>query len=252
MACKDDGTGLPIVFIPGLVGSKEWFNYQFTGLRESYRIISCDIRAARSTAAYTLDLLTEDLARLLGALKLDSAVMVGHDFGAMIAQNMARIHRECVDGLVLISAFSRLPGAASDKIVNWMSPGPVRIESAFRSFFYKVIGIEPASRAAEIGKKEWLQAKSARLSKKTLNARINLIQSFDSSKWLPDIEAPTLVIVGAEESAELLAQAQVLYEEIADAELEVIESGDHFCFYTRHDLVNSAIDELMKKRLRGI
>ncbi|MEN6371945.1 MAG: alpha/beta hydrolase [Armatimonadota bacterium] len=252
VSCEGDGTGLPIVFIPGLVGSKEWFNYQFTGLRESYRTISYDVRTARSMATYTLDLLTEDLARLLTALRLESAVLVGHAFGAMIAQNLARVHHERVDGLVLISAFSKLPEASSSEIIERMSPGPVRIEPVFQSILRSIFRLQPAAPAAEIGKKEWLQAHSARLPAKTLNARINLIQEFDSTKWLPDIEAPTLIIAGAQDSAEFLAQAQVLYEGIPNAELEVIENGDHFCFYTRHDLVNSAIDEFTKELLKEL
>ncbi|MEN6520295.1 MAG: alpha/beta hydrolase [Armatimonadota bacterium] len=252
VSCEGDGTGLPIVFIPGLVGSKEWFSYQFTGLRESYRTISYDVRMARSMATYTLDLLIEDLAQLLTALKVESAVLVGHDFGAMIAQNMARIHRERVDGLVLISAFSELHEASSDEILDWMSPGPVRIESVFQSILRRYLGLKPAAPAADIGKREWLQANSARLTSKTLNARINLIQEFDSTKWLPDIESPTLVIAGAQDSAEFLAQAQVLYEGIPNAELEVIENSEHFCFYMRHDLVNSAIDEFMKELLKEL
>lgn len=252
VACKDDGTGLPIVFIPGLVGSKEWFSYQFTGLRESYRTISCDVRTARSTATYTLDLLTEDLARLLTALRLESAVLVGHGFGAMIAQNMARIHRERVDGLVLVSAFSKLPKTSSDDIVSWMSPGPVKIESVFQSILRRFSGSRRTVPTVEIGKKEWLQAYSSVLSRKTLNARINLIQKFDSTRWLPDIEAPTLVIVGAMDRAEFLAEAQVLYEGIPNVELEAVEDSDHFCFYTRHDLVSSAIDEFIKEQLRRL
>jgi len=250
VAYEDDGTGLPIVFIPGLVGSKDWFMYQFTGLRESYRTISCDVRAARNTATYTLDLLAEDLACFLTALKLESAVLVGHDFGAMIALYMSRIYSRHVDGLVLISAFPKLPDASPDEIAGWMSPGPVQIESVFQSVARRLFGIKPAASDAEVGKKEWLQAHSARLSRPALNARIRLMQSFDATDWLPDIEAPTLVVVGAKDRPEFLAGAQALYEGIPGAELDVIEGGGHFCFYTRHDLVSSAIDEFIKKQLR--
>lgn len=250
VACEDDGTGLPIVFIPGLVGSKDWFGYQFTGLRESYRTISYDVRTARSTATYTVDLLAEDLARLLTELKLESAVLVGHDLGAMIALYMSRIYRRHVDGLVLISAFPKLPEASSDEIAGWMSPGPVRVESVFQSVARRLFGVKPDVLDVEAGRKEWLQAHSARLSRSALNARIRLIQRFDSTGWLSDIESPALVIVGARDRPEFLAGARMLYEGIRSAELDVIEDGGHFCFYTRHDLVSGAIDEFIKKQLR--
>ena len=249
VAYEDAGTGLPIVFIPGLVGTKEWFTCQFSGLRERYRVISYDVRPVRRLGGYALDLLSEDLARFLTALKLQSAVVAGHSFGAMIAQRFAITYRHRTDALVLISAFPRLADAPSRTLVEWMSPGNVQVESGFQAVLRRLFRSKPAASPARAEETDWLSSHALRPSRAALDARIALVHRFNSTQWLGDIEAPTLVIVGAKDRPPFLSGAQLLYEGIPDSALEVIEEGDHFCFYTRHDAVNDAIDEFLTERL---
>ncbi len=250
VAYAEAGTGLPVVFLPGLVGTRDWFRYQVSGLSESYRVMSYDVRSARNVASYTLDLLTEDLARFLTSLKLQFAVIVGHSFGAMVAQRFALAYPQMTEALVLVSAFPTLEEKSPEAIIDALSPGQVRVESALQSFLSKIFPhkLQTGTREETDGL-EWLTSHSATLSRTTLAARTALIGKFDSRDWLEQIEAPTLVIVGAKDKTPFLAGAQTLYEGIPNAELEVIEEGDHFCFYTRHDLVNRAIDDFLKDRL---
>jgi len=249
VAYEDVGTGLPIVFIPGLVGTKEWFTYQFIGLREKYRVISYDLRPAHSTAAYTLDLLTNDLARLIAALKLEPAVIVGHCFGGMIAQNIAITHHDQVDALILISAFPTMNGATREQIIEWMSPGEIQLETTFQTMLKRLFHTKPRTIPENAEGLDWLAAHSAQMSRTTLDARIGLVQSFDSSPWLSDIEAPTLIITGAQDQELFLTGAQALYEGIPKSELEVLEDGNHYCFYTRHDAVNGLIEDFLTEHL---
>ena len=252
MAYEDAGTGLPIVFIPGLVGAKEWFGYQFSGLGQKYRIISYDLREAHGLASYTLDVLTEDLARLVTSLRLHSAVIAGHSFGAMIAQRFAAMHPERVGALVLISGFPHLAGQGRDTLVESLSPGAVRAESTFRSLVTRLFRTKPPDPPEDVEGTEWLAAHGSRLSRATLAARIGVVEQFNSSEWLRYIEAPTLVLVGSQDRAPLLAAARMLYEAIPDSALEVVEDGDHFPFYTRHDIVNGTIDDFLTERLAGL
>jgi pimeloyl-ACP methyl ester carboxylesterase len=252
VAYEDAGTGLPIVFIPGLTGTKDWFTYQFRGLRESYRIISYDVRAARSAASYTLDLLAEDLARLLATLRLPSAVIAGHSYGAMIAQKFAACHPEQVAALILISAFAHLPETPSDAIVKWMSPGTPPVEPKFKLLLRKVLHLKPPAPPDDIEGLEWLAWHGTGNMGTTLSSRVGLVQEFDSARSLSRMDAPSLVIVGADDDPVFLSAAQELYETIPDTTLEVIEGGDHYCFFTRHDIVNSVIDEFLMERQQNL
>lgn len=248
VAYEDAGTGLPIVFIPGLVGGKDWFTYQLTGLSQSFRVISYDLRPASNRASYKLDLLTEDLARFLSALRLQSAVVAGHSFGAMVAQRFALTHRDRTDAVVLISAFPRLGDAPAQAVAEWLCPGPVELESAFQAVLRRFFRQKRPPPTKDPEGTAWLAAHCPPISRATFDARLAIIRRFDSTDWLADIEAPTVVIVGACDHPQFLSSAQVLYEGIPDCRLEVVEDGDHFCFYTRHDIVSAVIHDLLTER----
>ena len=251
VAYLDDGTGLPIIFIPGLTGASDWFAYQFNGLDRSYRIISYEVRQTSRWDRYSIECLTEDLARMLDALKLDSVVIAGHSFGGMIAQRFAATHHQRVEALILISSFTKSPEEPREKLIEFMAPGgEVRAESHLETLWRQMFRLGPKNQ--EDGEdRTWLIAHSSKLSRATLDMRIKLVQKFDSTPWLPQIEVPTLIIVGADDAEPFLSEAQLLYETLPDSDLEVIENGDHFCFYNRHDLVNSRIDEFLRERVSG-
>lgn len=252
MAYEDTGTGVPIVFVPGLTGTKDWFKYQFRGLRESYRIISYDVRTARNSVPYTLDLLVEDLSRFLLTLRLQSAVVAGHSFGAMITQRFATKFPQMVDATLLISAFTKLPDASDDTLLDWMSPGISPAKSTFTSLIKRVMRIRPHEVPDDAAPIKWLTAHSAQDLGETLDARIELVRSFDSTGWVERTEAPTLILAGEKDKEPFLAGAQDLYERIPDSELEVVEDAGHYCFYTHHDIVNNTIDDFLTRRVPSL
>lgn len=248
MEYEDEGTGLPVIFIPGITGSKDWFRYQLSGLSEHHRIISYNLRNAGLRGAYAIELLTEDLARFIRALRLINAVIVGHCFGGLIAQQFALTYPQQASAVILSSTFPHLPQHSPQQIVDLLAPGPIQFESPVARFFRKLFG----GRRPEVEEDEglaWLTTKNANLDRATLDARIRVIERFDMREHLGEITVPALVVVGAEDHAPILHGSQQLDEGIQDSNLEVIEGGDHFMFYTRHDLYNDVIDDFLMSHL---
>jgi len=74
-----------------------------------YRVIAPDQRGYGASSvpdqveAYGIGELTGDLAHLLDALSVQQAVVVGHDWGALVAWEMARLHPERVRAVVGVS-----------------------------------------------------------------------------------------------------------------------------------------------------
>ncbi|HET6454437.1 MAG TPA: alpha/beta hydrolase [Armatimonadota bacterium] len=252
------GSGIPIIFIPGLTEFKEAFVFQFRGLEDSYRTISYDLRRGlKRSTDYTLDLLVENLRKLLEALKLDSAIICGHSFGGLVAAKFAIRCPEQTDGLILASAFAAAPQVSQDRLVSWISstghPFHKSLGTTFKVQMARLLG-----RGSSLGMQDEVAAirmiarQSAKTSKITINQRLRIIQKADLRPELDQILAPTLIIVGARDKSFFLSSAQELYESIPDASLEVIEGAGHFCFLTRHDQFNTAIDEFLTERLAGI
>jgi len=244
---EEAGLGLAIVFIPGLGGTREWFRHQVSGLSTRYRTIVYDPRFSDRNADRFVPDLADELARLLDAAKAHTAVICGHSFGGFVAQEFALVHPDRASALVLISSFPTLPEETPSQLVSWMTP-----KGAFQTggWFAKLISRAP--RPAEPDSYEWLAQHSARLNRAWIESRLERSRSFDLTQRLGDIGAPSLVIVGARDHEQMILAARTFYEAMPDATLEVIEGGDHFCFFSRHDLVNAAIDDFLSSRLAAL
>ena len=254
------GDGLPIVFIPGITEYKEAFVFQFRGLQDSYRVVSYDIRRGLKRATdYTLDLLVEDLKGLLGALKVDSAVICGHSFGGLIALEFALRYPEETDALVLASSWAAPPPVPEDRLLGWISsaghPFHKSLGASFRVHMARLLGSKTSSTLAMVDEVMAVRAiarQAVKTSRTAITQRFRLIQGTDFTSRLSQVAAPTLVVAGARDRSVFLGSSQELYEGIPDATLEVIEGGAHFCFLTRHDQFNTIVDEFLTSRLSEI
>lgn len=104
------GSGMPVVLIHGLGGSKAIWRRLRDRLADDFDVVAYDLRAAGSTretgARRELSLTTwsDDLRGLLEALGLSGAVLVGHSLGASIAVKYAARWPRDVSALVLMGA----------------------------------------------------------------------------------------------------------------------------------------------------
>lgn len=243
----DTGNGMPIVFVPGIAGSKSWFDYQALGLTDHYRIIRYDLRQARGQSAYSLDILVDDLARLLHRLSIYSAVVVGHGLGGLIALKFASVHPECCPSLILCSTAPSFPQLSDDEFVSYMLPGEIKFESAFIRWWKKWFG-RRSDCSDSVGRTALTNCLTD-IDHTTLTKRLDILRSSDLTSLLGEIEVPTLVVASTDDAPYVLAGAQALEEGIPDANLEIIEDVDRFYFYTRHDLFNAIIADFLTDRI---
>jgi 3-oxoadipate enol-lactonase len=246
---RDAGLGIPIVLLPGLTGSKEWFESQYSGLSNRYRVLSYDLRQA-GRQQYNVELLSEDLAKFLGALRIPSAVVGGHSFGGLIAQQFALSYPQRARSLLLISSFPHLDISGTN-VLELLSLGDVQIKSAAGSLLSRLL----PWRRKEITEPEgmsFLAAHTGGITRATLNERLRIIREVDFREQLPELTMPALIIAGAKDRPQMLEAAQVLYEGIQDSTLEVIEGAGHFCFYERHDLFNDIVDSFLTDRMASL
>ena len=246
----DAGRGVPVVFLPGLVGSKEWFCYQASGLSRRCRIISYSLRPSHGRN-YSVDLLVGDLKRLLERLKLGSVVVVGHEFGALVAATFAASLPQRCAGLILVSAAPSLAGLSREEVLSCVSPGDLKIDTFFTRLVRRLFRGKP-EREDESDPLDYLARHNAGIDRATLNARLDLLSQCDLTAALEQIVVPTLIVVGSQDIPRVLAGSQLFDELIADSVLEVLEGADHFCFHTRYDLFNAVVEEHLSDRITGL
>jgi len=79
---------------------------------ERYRVVYADQRGggrSYADAPFDLDVLADDVAAVLSALRLPDATLLAHGFGATVAVRAARRHPDRVRGLVLVNPWVSMP-----------------------------------------------------------------------------------------------------------------------------------------------
>src|SRR5687767_5462806 len=105
------GEGPPVLFVQGVGVHGDGWLPQVDALSDRYRCLSFDNRGmGRSLplgAPLTVDQMTEDALVLMDAEGWESAHVVGHSLGGLIALNLALTARTRVRSLSLLCTFAR-------------------------------------------------------------------------------------------------------------------------------------------------
>jgi len=227
------------------------------GLQDKYRVISYDIRRGlKRSGDYTLELLVEDLRKFMKAIGIDSAVICGHSFGGLIAMQFAIQYPEETKALILISAFPVAGEESAERFSGWISsaghPLHTSLGAKFKLHMARLFGKNrphAVNMEHQVAAVKAVAHQAEKVPGITINQRQRVMKKADFRNSLSEIVAPTLVIAGANDRAFFLSSAQQLYQGMPDASLEVIEGGGHFCFLTRHDQFNLAVDDFLMDRL---
>lgn len=108
----DQGSGIPIVLIPGLQGRWEWMRPTVEALARHHRVITFSLCDERSSP-FPCDLdkafenYVEQVDLALDRAEVDSAIIAGVSYGGLIATEFAARRSERVAGLVLASALHK-------------------------------------------------------------------------------------------------------------------------------------------------
>jgi pimeloyl-ACP methyl ester carboxylesterase len=118
MAIHESGQGQPVVLLHGFPELAYSWRHQLPALAASgYRAIAPDQRGYGASSKpegvsnYTIQELTADVIGLLDALDIQQAVIVGHDWGALLAWQLALLAPHRLSGLITLNIpfFARPP-----------------------------------------------------------------------------------------------------------------------------------------------
>jgi pimeloyl-ACP methyl ester carboxylesterase len=104
------GSGSPVILLHGWPDSWHLWHSQIQSLaRSGHRVVAPDLRGFGQSAApeavsdYSLHLLINDVAAVMDEFTIERAVVVGHDWGAVLAWLVATFLPERVERLVCVS-----------------------------------------------------------------------------------------------------------------------------------------------------
>jgi pimeloyl-ACP methyl ester carboxylesterase len=110
LAVHELGSGPPVILVHGFPELAYSWRHQLPALAEAgYHAIAPDMRGYGASdkpsqvADYTIQKLIGDLRGLCGAMSIDRAMFVGHDWGAMITWQMSLLEPELMVGLICLN-----------------------------------------------------------------------------------------------------------------------------------------------------
>jgi aminoacrylate hydrolase len=227
------GEGPPLLLVPGLGGVGSFWRHQVAAFAGDFRVIVHDHRgcgrSSRSRIAYSVEQMADDVLRLMDALGIAAAHLVGHSTGGAIGQVIAEDRPERLKRLVL--------GA------TWAGPDPyLRRSFTARRELLRLGGVASYWRASLLllrppywiaANEAALEAEEARLladppDAEILDSRIDALLRFDRRARMGEIRAPTLVVAAADDMVTPPYLSAELAQGIPSTKLVTLPQGGHY------------------------
>jgi pimeloyl-ACP methyl ester carboxylesterase len=220
-----EGSGEPIVLVPGMDGTGQLFYRQVPLLARSFRVATY---ALRSNAG-SMNTLVSDLERVIAAVAPDTrhAIVIGESFGGALAMSFTLARPDQVSALVVLNSFPyfapqfRLRLARYGLgLIPWGVMSLIRRATAFRLH-------SAHTHRDEIRRFMELTAGASRAG--YLN-RLQLLMSYDVRERLHHLRPPTLFLAADQDHlVPSVAQAQLMAECVPNATLRVLQGHGHIC-----------------------
>ena len=199
--------------------------------------------------APSLDVVADDVARLLDERHIDRAVIAGSSMGGYVAMTFLRRHRERVAGLALLASRASADGAEAravrEQFAVLIQDDHVR-PGLLAATVPKLIGATARERQPEllsrlIGDAEAAPPAAVAWAQRAIAARP------DSFDVLRATEAPAIVIAGNEDELVSLDQAKATASALPLGRLIVIEGAGHLPPLETPNLVADALLGLLRE-----
>jgi 3-oxoadipate enol-lactonase len=246
------GNGQPILLIPGLGLHSVPIARVAEELAISHRIIVVDPRGAGQSAKpdtpYTAEIFVEDMVAVLDAAGVDRADVVGISMGGMIGQELAIQRPERVRALVLAVTY-----AAADAWVKQMwelRQGLIERLGLTEHFKLALMFLfSPRSFESEAALIATMRAGFASNPPDQVGylRQLAFCRDHDAISRLFQIEAPTLVLSGADDLIAPQHLGQQLAKGIPGAVLKVIANAPHLFMLSAPDQFAAIIREFLDR-----
>jgi pimeloyl-ACP methyl ester carboxylesterase len=241
------GEGTPLLLIAGLglEGSSWWRSTP--DFAEQFRVITFDYRgtgrSGRAPLRCSTDDLADDAAAVLDEVGVENAFVYGFSLGGMVAQRLAVRHPERVNALVL--------GATQAGGTSAVQPGPATIAYLWRSRFLSRAAAATASVPHLYGQRcrsetpERIAAdlehrRERQPTPQAYRGQVRAAMMHDAHASLQRLDAPTLVVHGADDRLIPKANGERIARRIPDARLHLVPGAGH-CYSTDEPPIDEVV-----------
>ncbi|HVN64444.1 MAG TPA: alpha/beta hydrolase [Candidatus Binataceae bacterium] len=239
----DFSRGRKILLIHGAGSNAHTFHRQIPALGEHHSPIAPDLPGHGRTAGVEGLLSVRDysefVASFMDALKIDSAVLLGHSMGGAIAMDMALRHAGRVEALILSSTAAKF-NVAAERIEALRAVTMGRTPQAFNTDGYSPKTLQESF---DVVREGWME--QIKTDPRVRYTDMVAVAEVDLRDAITKIAKPTVVFAGADDKGTTVADAELIAGKISGAKLRVFADAGHFAPRERPAEYNAAIEEFL-------
>jgi len=237
------GSGDPVVLVPGLAGGWRLVAPLALKLAQRFQVTVCGLRGDRfpTGGPWARDMAdhAHDLAEVMGQLRLERPALVGISFGGAVALELACAQPQRIGALVVHGAGARFRTSIGSTVARRvLERFPLPSDNRFVNQFFNLLHggkPEPGPLAEFVVERCWETDQSV------MARRLALLESYDVSERLWQIDAPTLVVAGSRDVIVPAAEQKALAASIPGARFETLEGAGHVGFLTHRRDITRAV-----------
>jgi pimeloyl-ACP methyl ester carboxylesterase len=220
-----EGTGPPLIFVPGMDGTGRLFYRQVPLLARQFRVGTYTLR----DDAGSMETLVKDLDQVTRTLAPDGerVVVVTESFGGAPALSYALAHPERIRGLVVLNSFARFPsqlrlrvGLGLAHLVPW----------SLMTVFRRLTVSRLHSRSTPRSEVRHFLRQTDETTRRGYISRLRILMNYDVRDRLKDIRVPTLFLAADQDQlVPSLEHASYMVTRVAGARLRILEGHGHAC-----------------------
>lgn len=232
-----DSTKETIIFIHGLSGSlSAWVKYE-DAYKESYNILSYDLRGHgksyryEKSKDYKISCFTEDLQYLIDYFGFDKVILVSHSLGTLIAADYIIKYHEKVSKTIFLATRFVIRNKPLEIFLGVVIP--------FLKFLHRVIPIK--SRMIHVDYTLYPGYGDFDILRTVADIRntglltylfcIKHTLDLDYEERLSKVENPTLIVHGEKDSVFNVKHAYSIHEKIKNSQLYILKKANHLLIF---------------------
>jgi pimeloyl-ACP methyl ester carboxylesterase len=261
------GEGPPLLFIHGLIGRWTHWVEQLTIFAESHRVIAVDLPGFGDSplpgdGAISVPIFARTIERLLEALEISAAAVVGHSMGGFTAVELAINFPQLVERLVLVSPAGL--STYNDRRSLHLVSQARRFKAVFDGYHARVAAhadllarhprlrrLEPTTSlvtrhpdrlpAAYVA--EFVRGLAAPGFIDGIEANLN----YDYRERLGEIACPTLIVWGRQDKIVTARDAELYERLIPNARKVIFDDTGHMAMIERPTEFNALLEEFLSE-----
>lgn len=250
LSYTDEGAGHCIVLLHGFCGSHEYWNKIIPDLSKKHRVLAVDLRGHGSSSTakdeYQIEQMADDIAKLIRALDVEKATIIGHSLGGYVTLAFAERFPEMLHSFALIHS-TALPDDEAGK-ANRVK-GMERIEKeGIEPFVHDLIPklFAPQNLERFDGEIQFAQQIGNKTSKYGAIGALKAMKNRgDRQKVLQNPDLPILLIAGRND--QVIPPEKTFLHKGAHIMERTLEKSGHMGMLEESDQLTGIIFEFLEK-----